>query len=141
MKTSITGWLAVLTFGVIGATGSSFAGTYNYITAAELNSRLGAESPMIIIDVCPEKLFATAHIKGSIETNAYPVKTEEQKARLAEHLQTIKASADDIIIVCPRGGGGAKNTFDFYRANGVAPERMLILAKGIAQWPYATEAK
>lgn len=96
---------------------------------------------MILIDICSAEQFAKGHIKGSIETNAYPVKTEEEKARLAKHLPTMKASTEDVIIVCPRGGGGAKNTFDFYKANGIDENRMLILEKGMDKWPFQTEAK
>ncbi len=115
MKGSRIVWLAAMVIGVLGMTVSSFAGTYNYITAKELKSRLDAESPMIIVDVCPAELFAKVHIKGSIETNAYPVRSEEQKDRLAEHLPTIKASANDIIIVCPRGAAGRKTPSTFIR--------------------------
>jgi rhodanese-related sulfurtransferase len=96
---------------------------------------------MIIIDICTVEQFAQGHIKGSIETNAYPVKTVEEKARLAEHLDTLKASTDDVVIVCPRGGGGAKNTFDFYKDNGIAASRLLILKKGMDKWPFDTESK
>jgi hypothetical protein len=58
---------------------------------------------------------------------------------LAKHLLLIKASTDDVVIVCPRGGGGAKRTFDYYNAHGVEKERLLILEKGMDKWPYETE--
>jgi rhodanese-related sulfurtransferase len=38
---------------------------------------------MILLDICPVEQFAKGHIPGSIETNAYPVDTDEQRARLA----------------------------------------------------------
>ncbi len=60
---------------------------------------------------------------------------------MAEHLDTLKASTDDIVIVCPRGGGGAKNTFDFYRDNGIDASRLLILKKGMDKWPFDTIPK
>lgn len=96
---------------------------------------------MIIINICPVEQFAKGHIKGSLETNAYPVKTKEEKARLAEYLPKIKASTDDVVIVCPRGGGGAKRTFDFYKSSGIEEKRLLILEKGMNKWPYETEKK
>ena len=96
---------------------------------------------MILLDICPAEQFAKGHIPGSIETNAFPVKTEEEKALLDAKLSTISASNDDVIIVCPRGGGGAKNTFDFYSSKGVDQKRLLILEKGMDNWPYEKEAK
>jgi rhodanese-related sulfurtransferase len=132
--------MTLLVAGTFGATLTA-AADYNYITAEDLNDRLGADSPMILIDICTVDQFAKGHIKGSIETNAYPVKTVEEKARLAEHLDTLKASTDDVVIVCPRGGGGAKNTVDFYRDNGVEVSRLLILKKGMDKWQFETESK
>mgnify|MGYP002400403130 CR=1 FL=1 len=114
---------------------------YNYIAADALQKRITGGSPMIIIDICPVDQFAAGHIKGSIETNAYPVKTEAEKARLATYLPKIKAASEEVVIVCPKGGGGAKNAFDFYKSNGVEEKRRLILEKGRGKWPYETEKK
>jgi len=130
-------WVAL----ALCASWAGAADAYHYIPAKDLNERLGAGSPMIIVDICTKEQFAKGHVKGSIETNAYPVKTEEEKARLAEVLPKLKASADDIIVVCPKGGGGAKNTVDYYKANGIDEKRLLILEKGMTEWPYATEKK
>jgi rhodanese-related sulfurtransferase len=141
MKKVLAVLLTFFVTAILGAAGTTFAGGYTYITAEDLHARLGAGSPMILIDICPAELFAKGHIEGAIETNAYPVKTEQEKARLAEQLPKIKASADDVIILCPRGGGGAKNTYDFYKANGIDEKRLLILEKGMEKWPFPTEAK
>jgi len=115
------------------------AGDYNFISAEDLHKRVAAESSMIIVDILPAEQFAKGHIKGAIETNAYPVKTEAEKARLAEQLPKIMESTDDVVIICPRGSGGAKRTFDFYKENGVAEKRLLILEKGMNGWPYEVE--
>lgn len=116
-------------------------GGYNYISAYDLQERLQKKSPMILVDICVVEQFAKGHIAGSIETNAYPVETEDQHQGLAKALPQIQASQDDVIIICPRGGGGAKKTFDFYKSQGVDPKRLLILEKGMDKWPYETEAK
>lgn len=126
---------------MVAAIGSAWAnspGGYRYITAKDLKDRLDADSSMIIIDVCPAQQFAKRHIKGSIETNAYPVKTDAEKAKLKQLLPKIKSSTEDIIIVCPMGGNGAKNTVDYYKSVGVDEKRMLILERGIYNWPYET---
>lgn len=116
-------------------------GDYNFISAQALQKRIQEKSAPIIIDICPVEQFAQGHIEGSIETNAYPVKTEAEKTRLAELLPKIKASTVPIVIVCPRGAGGAKRTYDFYKASGVESSRLLILEKGMNGWPYETEKK
>jgi hypothetical protein len=56
-------------------------------------------------------------------------------------LPKIESSADDVVIVCPKGGGGAKKTYDFYKSKGVDEKRLLILEKGMGGWPYKTESK
>lgn len=117
------------------------SGNYNFISAEKLKKRMDSNAPMIIIDICPAKQFAQEHIRGAIETNAYPVKKDAEKARLADHLDKIKSSPNDVIIICPRGGGGAKRTFDFYEANGIGNHRLLILEKGMKGWPYKKHKK
>ena len=141
MQKAILILLTLMMTAALGATWATSADAYEYITAEDLNARLGKGSPMILVDICSVEQFAKGHIKGSLETNAYPVKTEAEKARLAEHLPTLKASTDDVIIVCPRGGGGAKKTVDFYKANGIEANRILILEKGMDKWPFQTVAK
>jgi rhodanese-related sulfurtransferase len=121
------------------ATVATAAEDYNYIAAKDVKDRLDAASPMIIVDICPAQQFAGGHLAGSIETNAYPVKTDGEKDRLAQQLPKLQASADDIVVVCPGGAGGAKRTVDFYKTRGVDEKRLLILEQGMNQWPYETE--
>jgi rhodanese-related sulfurtransferase len=117
------------------------SGGYNFISADDLQKRIKSGDSMIFIDICPVEQFAKGHIKGSLETNAYPVEKESERDSLAKYLPKIKASSDDVIIVCPRGSGGAKRTFDFYKSNAVEEKRLLILEKGMDAWPYETEKK
>lgn len=132
----------VLMVTLLASTGAwADQGDYKYISASDLQERLQKKSPMILVDICVVEQFAKGHIAGSIETNAYPVETEDQRQGLAKALPQILASQDDVIIVCPRGGGGAKKTFDFYKSQGVDPKRLLILEKGMDKWPYETVTK
>ena len=132
--------LTILVFAVEYSWAAS-SGGYNFISAGDLQKRIKAGSSMILIDICPVEQFAKGHIKGSVETNAYPVEQESERDSLAQYLPKINASSDDVIIVCPRGGGGAKRTFDFYKSKGVDAKRLLILEKGMDAWPYETETK
>lgn len=50
-------WAAV----AIGASWAVAAGTCNYIKAKDLSDRLSAESPMIIVDICPVEQFTKGH--------------------------------------------------------------------------------
>lgn len=124
-----------------GGTPASASGKYNYITAEELEKRLNHGPSVILVDICPAEQFAEGHIRGSIETRAYPVKTDQEKARLDEAMSRITVSSDDVVIVCPGGGGGARSTVDYYKSKGVSGKRLLILEKGMAAWPYEKKTK
>lgn len=97
---------------------------------------LETKKSMIIVDIQPAKDFEAHHFEGSIETNAYPVKTEEDKAKLNKALEKAMASKDDIVIICPRGKGGAMNTYKYLQSKGIDEKRLFILEGGIAGWPY-----
>lgn len=114
---------------------------YNYISQDEMRSRIDAEDAMTIVDICPINQYARGHLPGSVETNAYPVKSDEERAKIAKVLPEIKSSNQDVIIVCPGGRGGAKRTYDYYVEQGVEENRLFILEKGMNEWPYQTESK
>lgn len=117
------------------------AADYNFISQDDMKQRLDSGSSMTIVDICPVDQFAKGHVPGSIETNAYPVKTDEERAKLHAVLPQLTSSSDDVVIVCPGGGGGAKRAYDYYQENGVDASRLLILEKGMNGWPYQTEPK
>jgi rhodanese-related sulfurtransferase len=130
--------LAIVFFSAGSATAflSFLSGGYQYISADDLNQRLQAGNPMVIVDICPPEEFAEGHIAGSIETNAYPTETAEERARLDRAMPAISASAAEVIIVCPGGGGGAKRSVDYYKSRGVDEKRLVILEKGLRKWPF-----
>jgi len=127
--------------GILFLSGTLWAGEYNFITAADLKKRLDQGPAVILVDIQPAEQFAKGHIAGSIETNAYPAKTDAEKAQLEKGMPNIAASSVDVVIVCPRGGGGAKNAYDYYKSKGVAEKRLLILEKGMSDWPFEKENK
>jgi rhodanese-related sulfurtransferase len=125
----------------VGICRADASGDYKFISADALKARIDAELPVTIVDICPVAQFAAGHIKGAIETNAYPVKTQAERDKLAKLLPGIKASGNDVVIICPRGAGGAERTYDFYKAQGVKEDRLMILEKGMNGWPYDAEKK
>lgn len=108
----------------------------NYIEPQELKELLDKKQPVILVDIQPAADFEKQHLPGSIETNAFPAAKEEEKARLDKALTVIRASADPVIVICPRGKSGAKNSYNYLESKGVSEERMQILEDGIAGWPY-----
>ncbi|MDD2851453.1 MAG: rhodanese-like domain-containing protein [Desulfuromonadaceae bacterium] len=108
----------------------------NYIEPLELKQAFENKSPLIIIDIQPAKDFAQQHLPGSVETNAFPAKSSEEKRRLDKALPAIKASSAPVVIVCPRGKSGAKNSYEYLLSMGIAEDRLQILDDGIAGWPY-----
>lgn len=119
------------------------AGQYNYISAEKLEQMLRQNAPLTIVDIQVEQEFAASHIKGAQPTYAFPVKTEQEQAKLEAITATLHNSDTPVVIVCPRGGGGAERTFQYLAAKGVETSRLLILEKGQAGWncPDLTEKK
>ena len=91
---------------------------------------------MAIVDIQVPEEFQQHHFKGSLETNSYPVKSAVDKQKLDTILPRLFASQNDVVVICPRGGGGAKNTFDYLKEKGIDEKRIFILEKGMQGWPY-----
>lgn len=126
--------LAVLA--LLAITLCAHAADYRYIGQDDFKSRLESGKAMQIVDIQTAADFDKHHFKGALETNAFPAKSAEEKHRLDGALEHVKGSSAEIVIVCPRGGGGAKNTFDYLREKGIPASRMYILEKGMEGWPY-----
>lgn len=112
------------------------AQSYNYITPAELKQRLESPDKPYLVDIQVEKEYAEHHLPGSVPTFAYPAKSDDERAKLKPVVAKILASNQDVVIVCPAGGQGAKNTWSYLKEQGVPENRMRILEKGQRGWPY-----
>ena len=115
---------------------AAMAANYNYVKPEEFKSWMESGKEVVIVDIQVPEGFAKSHFQGSLETNAYPAKSDEERARLDKTLEKINATAAEVVIVCPRGGGGAKNTYDYLKSKGVAEARLFILEKGMEGWPH-----
>lgn len=109
---------------------------YNYYTEEDLKVALESKLPLTLVDIQVADDFAKHHIVTAIETNAYPVKSDEEKARFDDVIETIKASTDPVVIVCPRGAGGAQRTFNHMLEAGIPSAQLYILENGQEGWPY-----
>ncbi|AGF77519.1 Rhodanese-related sulfurtransferase [Desulfocapsa sulfexigens DSM 10523] len=110
--------------------------SYNFLTADEFKAWLEADKEMIIVDIQVKDEFASHHFPGSIETNAFPVKTEAQKNLILPAVEAYKKTGHDVVVICPRGGGGAKSCYSYMKSQGVPEEKLTILKGGVAKWPY-----
>jgi rhodanese-related sulfurtransferase len=114
----------------------AMAQSYNTISPADLKQRLESANKPMLLDIQVEDEFAKHHLPGAVATHAYPAKTDAERSKLKPAISKILASKDDVVIVCPAGGGGARNTYDFLKSQGVPESRMKILEKGQKGWPY-----
>ncbi len=113
------------------------AADYNFLSADELKGWLEADKPMLLVDIQEPKDFAAHHIKGALETNAYPVKSETEKATLTPALDSYRANSPEaVVVVCPRGKGGAKRAYELLRDQGVPEAKLFILTGGMENWPH-----
>jgi rhodanese-related sulfurtransferase len=112
-------------------------GKYSYISATDLETRLTTNQPTNIVDIQVEKEFAQHHIKGAIPTFAYPVKSDTDRVKLDAVLERLKTSDVPVVVVCPRGAGGATRTYDYLLQQGISSERLVILENGQGGWTSA----
>lgn len=110
---------------------------YQYYSADQLRNAIEENQNIIILDVQVKEEWDAHHLKGAIPTYAYPVKTDEEKAKIDAVVS--KLSGDQpIIVICPGGAGGATRTIDYLvSTKGIDAERLFILEGGQGKWPYA----
>ena len=124
-----------LTFSLLTAANALAA---NFIESEDLKKLIDQKQELILVDIQPAADFEKHHLPGSIKTNAFPAKTVEEKARLDKVLPIISQSKAPVIVICPRGKSGAKNSYDYLLSKGVPEDRMKILEDGIHGWEFET---
>ncbi len=134
MKGLLLSLVAVLVF--IGCGGKvEQKAQYNYISAQKTAELIRKDaSKLVLVDIQEKVDFEEEHLKGAIATYAYPVKTDAERARLAALLPDIK-SDQKVVVICPRGGGGANRAYDFLLKSGVKKENLVTLTDGQYGWP------
>ncbi|HEY5514357.1 MAG TPA: rhodanese-like domain-containing protein [Geomonas sp.] len=108
----------------------------NYIEPQQLKEMMDQKKPVVLVDIQPAADFEKHHLPGSIETHAFPAKSDEEKKRLDKTLPIINASNAPVVVLCPRGMSGAKNSYAYLISKGIPESRLQILEDGIAEWPY-----
>lgn len=108
---------------------------YNYISAKD-TAKLIKENPqsIAIVDIQVKPEFEKEHLKGAIETNAYPSKKPSDLEKLTKIIPSIKKD-QKVIVICPRGAGGAERSVKFLAKSGISKDRLFILSDGQHGWP------
>jgi len=126
--------LAVLIIGLLNM--AALLESFNYVKADDFKQWLDSGKAMVLVDIQVKDEFSLHHFKDSIETNAFPVETEEQRKMLNPAVAGAKKAGTDVVVICPRGGGGAKRCYSYLKAQGIPEEKLFILEGGIAKWPH-----
>lgn len=117
--------------GAATASGADFAS----VDAATLNGWLSAKKPIVLADIQKSNAFLKHHFYGSVETDAYPVKTASEKSKLTVILRKFQETGNDIVIIGPRGSSAAKRAAKYLIDKKVPAEKVFILQGGIKDWP------
>jgi len=123
------------------AAAPAFGFGYNYVSPDKVKSWIETGDPMNIVDIQVPEEFNAHHLPGAIPTYSYPVKSDSDRAKLNNVLAETKKNQDSVVIVCPRGKGGAKRCYDYLKENGVDEDRLFILEKGQLGWPHQKMVK
>jgi len=119
---------------LLATTGMCKESGYNYITVQEVKARIDAgdveKGLMVITTAQTEKEYETGYVKEAIPTFARPLKTDEDFAKLIPVLNKVKDTNEDIVFICPRGHSGATRPYDYFKKNGVAESRMMVMEGG-----------
>ena len=112
-------------------------GSYNFVSADELKSWLDMAKPILMVDIQEKNDFAAHHIVGSFETNAYPVKSDKDRQTIDPAMKLYKnGKYEAVVVICPRGKGGAKRAYEYLEKNGVTEAKLFILTGGMENWPH-----
>ncbi len=76
------------------------------------------------------KEFASGYLPVAVQTFARPLESEDDYRKLEIVLARAKATTEDIVVICPRGGSGATRPYDYLQKNGIDPSRLFVLTKG-----------
>ncbi len=135
MKKCLINLLLVTAF--VLSTGSTtwvLAEDYNSISPQDLKTRLDRgdieQGRLTLFSTQTEKEYAKGFLPTAIPTFARPLESKSDYRKLDPVLAHVKGSDTEIVIICPRGGSGARRAYDYFKEHGIEPGRMLLLEGG-----------
>ncbi|MEA2115093.1 MAG: rhodanese-like domain-containing protein [Thermodesulfobacteriota bacterium] len=108
---------------------------YNYIDSDSLMISLQEKESVHLVDIQKKNDFLQHHFFGSVVTDAYPVKSEQDMSRIKEIIPDLQATDKPVVIIGPRGTRAAGRAYEYLLEQGIAAQRLAILQKGIRGWP------
>jgi rhodanese-related sulfurtransferase len=115
---------------------AAMAAGESYMDADAFKAIIENQEPVIIADIQKPKDFQKHQFYGSIETSAYPVKTEEQQQLLDPVIEMFEKTGNRVILVGPRGTSAAKRAYKYLLEQSIPQDKLFILKGGIKEWPY-----
>jgi len=109
--------------------------TFNYIDSDDFMTMLNDKKPVHMVDIQKKNDFLLHHFSRSIDTTAYPVKSEKDKNKIKAIIGELQATGDPVVIIGPRGTRPSRRAYTYLTEQGIAPERLAILEKGVRGWP------
>jgi len=94
-------------------TSLSLASDYRMIRPQALKETIDRNATLHLVDIQVVEEFDTHSLPGAIATHAYPLKSESDLAKLQVIVSGLKQNGDPLVIVCPRGKGGAERTYRY----------------------------
>ncbi len=105
------------------------------VASEELQKIFQQHQPVHLLDIQKKHDFLLHHFFNALATDAYPVKTRTDTAKIEPLLKRLQSTNDPIIIIGPRGTRASQRALTFLIQKGISPERLSILEKGIQRWP------
>jgi rhodanese-related sulfurtransferase len=128
----ITGLATVLFLMIAGI---AMAGIeYNYIDSDSLMKSLQEKKAIHLVDIQKKNDFLQHHFFGSVETGAYPVKSEQEMSRIKDVVSNLQTTDNPVVIVGPRGTRAAGRAYQYLLEQGIAAQRLAILKNGVRGW-------
>ena len=125
--------LVVLLLGFVVATAA--AAELNYMDAARFKGLCSSKAPMLLADIQKPHDFKKHHFFAAVETDAYPVKSASDKAKLDVIRQMFQKTGNDVILIGPRGGPASKRAANALIEQGIPADKVFILEGGVKKWP------
>ena len=132
MKRNILNVSVFLLFTAVVAQASSVV---NYIDSASFWKYLKGKKSVYMVDIQKNNDYLRHHFYGALPTNAYPVRSGQDRARLAAVVAELKKTDDPVVIIGPRGSRASKRAYSFLLQQGIDSRRLAVLKKGIRGWP------
>jgi rhodanese-related sulfurtransferase len=127
--------LLIIGFILLSVQTATTGSEYNSINSTVFLKILQEKQAVHVVDIQKKNNYLQKHFAHSLATNAYPVKTAEEKNRIKAVLATLQATDNSIVIVGPRGTRASQKAYAYLLEQDIDPRRLAILEKGIRGWP------